>query len=38
MEPGAHGTSDQRKRWLLKGYRSGDLSQGDTFTPAYSQL
>ena len=33
-----HGTSDQRERWLMKGFRTGDPSQGDTFTPAYSQL
>ena len=33
-----HGTSDQRMRWLKKGLRTGDLSQGDTFSPAYSTL
>ena len=33
-----HGTSDQRERWLMKGFRTGDPSQGDTFTPAYNQL
>ncbi len=26
-----HGTSEQRKRWLMKGMKTGDLSQGDTF-------
>lgn len=33
-----HGTSEQRRRWLNKGLRTGDPSQGDTFTPAYSSL
>ena len=33
-----HGTSDQRSRWLMKGFRTGDPSQGDTFSPNYSQL
>ena len=26
-----HGTSEQRKRWFYKGFRSGDLKGGDTF-------
>ena len=33
-----HGTSAQRSRWLKKGLTTGDVSQGDTFSPAYSQL
>ena len=33
-----HGTSEQRSRWLKKGIRTGDVSQGDTFSPAYSTL
>ena len=27
-----HGTSEQRMRWFMKGYTTGDLSQGDTFS------
>ncbi len=27
-----HGTSKQRMEWFMKGYQSGDLSRGDTFT------
>ena len=33
-----HGTSDQRSRWLMKGFRTGNPAEGDTFSPAYSQL
>ena len=27
-----HGTSEQRKEWFMKGYRTGDIRQGDTFS------
>jgi predicted metalloprotease len=27
-----HGTSEQRMRWFMKGYKSGDVRQGDTFS------
>nr|WP_317193076.1 neutral zinc metallopeptidase [Pedobacter segetis] len=27
-----HGTSKQRMKWFMKGYETGDLSQGDTFS------
>ena len=33
-----HGTSAQRMRWLKKGLQTGDLNQGDTFSPNYSSL
>ena len=33
-----HGTSAQRQRWLQKGATTGDIRQGDTFSPAYNQL
>ena len=33
-----HGTSAQRVRWLKKGLTTGDMTQGDTFSPAYNQL
>ena len=26
-----HGTSEQRMRWFMKGYKTGDIHQGDTF-------
>jgi uncharacterized protein len=29
-----HGTSAQRREWFRKGYESGDLEKGDTFTSA----
>ncbi len=33
-----HGTSKQRMSWLKKGYQTGDLSRGDSFSVAYDQL
>lgn len=27
-----HGTSEQRKEWFMKGYNTGDIRQGDTFS------
>src|SRR5690554_31720 len=27
-----HGTSDQRMKWFMKGYNTGDVKQGDTFS------
>lgn len=33
-----HGTSAQRVRWLKKGLRSGNVNDGDTFSPSYSDL
>lgn len=33
-----HGTSAQRSRWLKKGLATGDINQGDTFSPAYNTL
>lgn len=33
-----HGTSAQRQRWLKKGIQTGDIRQGDTFSPSYSNL
>lgn len=27
-----HGTSAERMRWFMKGYQTGDISQGDTFS------
>lgn len=33
-----HGTSAQRSRWLKKGFTTGDINQGDTFSPNYNRL
>lgn len=33
-----HGTSAQRSRWLKKGISTGNIKDGDTFSPAYSNL
>jgi len=33
-----HGTSAQRVRWLKKGMQSGNLNEGDTFSPSYNNL
>ena len=33
-----HGTSEQRTRWLKKGFTTGDPSQGDTFSIPYREL
>lgn len=27
-----HGTSEQRMNWFMKGYKTGDINQGDTFS------
>lgn len=29
-----HGSSEQRKQWFLRGFTTGDMSQGDTFNDA----
>ncbi len=33
-----HGRADQRMKWLKRGLTTGDLSQGDTFSPKYDDL
>ena len=33
-----HGTSAQRSRWLKKGIATGDINQGDTFSPSFNSL
>lgn len=33
-----HGTSEQRMRWFKKGYETGDMKQGDTFSVSEGEL
>lgn len=33
-----HGTSEQRTRWFMKGFNSGRMEEGDTFSMAYENL
>ena len=33
-----HGTSEQRRRWFMKGFETGRLADGDTFAIPYNQL
>lgn len=33
-----HGTSEQRARWFVRGLKTGDIEQGDTFAIPYDQL
>ncbi len=33
-----HGTSAQRSRWLKKGFTTGDIEKGDTFSSRYNSL
>ena len=33
-----HGTSAQRAKWLKKGFTTGNIALGDTFTPNYNSL
>ncbi len=33
-----HGTSEQRVRWFMKGWKSGDIRQGDTFSVSDREL
>ena len=33
-----HGTSEQRVRWFMLGYETGDFAQGDTFSMPYAEL
>ena len=36
QESFTHGTSEQRVRWFMKGLKTGDPSQGDTFNAGAS--
>lgn len=33
-----HGTSEQRMRWFMRGFKSGRMEDGDTFNMPYEQL
>jgi predicted metalloprotease len=33
-----HGTSQQRVRWFMKGFRSGQVRDGDTLSIPYHRL
>lgn len=33
-----HGSSEQRVRWFIKGLKSGDITQGDTFAASFGEL
>jgi len=33
-----HGTSEQRKRWFMLGYKTGDITRGNTFSVRYENL
>lgn len=33
-----HGTSAQRSKWLKKGFSTGNIELGDTFSPSYNSL
>jgi predicted metalloprotease len=33
-----HGSSEQRVRWFSKGFQTGDMQEGDTFSVAYEDL
>ncbi len=33
-----HGTSEQRMRWFMKGFKSGQMEGGDTFSLPYAEL